>query len=147
MKKVFVLAIFLSLYFSGCTGNSSFYQPIDFTQPGDYYFGFMGADEKPVLEGILTVTEIKDSSLSGIYKITKVFDENFSGISVMRGIFSGDFSVNTNKVFLNFNPKVADNNVFVDFKVYKTLMLGKYYHSQSGTKISEGTFKSYKPNE
>jgi hypothetical protein len=117
---------------------------INFGTPDEYSFTMEDSTSVPVAEGTLKVTDVKDSTISGTYNLSKIYQEQYPGLNTMKGIFSGTISASVSKAFLNMNPKISDNNIFVNLNIYKSYMDGDWYYSTMQGKNSQGHFKAYK---
>jgi hypothetical protein len=147
IKKSFP-AIFLMLFILyGCNTGKVEYAEVNFSKPDEYFFIMEDSVKTTIAEGTLKIVEIQDSVVSGTYNFSKVYKENFSGYSSMKGIFSGFFYVYSNKAFLDMNPKIADNNVYVSVSIFSKSIEGEWYHSSLVGTSSKGRFKAYKLKE
>ena len=138
---VFLIILFLQL---GCNSGKVEYAEINFNKPDEYTFIMEDNAMIKLAEGTLTITDIKDSVISGNYIFSKVYNENFPGFNTMKGNFSGYFSDSGTKVFLNMNPKISDNNVFVNLYKTSTSYYGEWRHSTMAGNVSGGNFWVFK---
>jgi hypothetical protein len=145
MKNLGLSGLFIFIFLlCGCNSGKVEYADINFNQPDEYSFVMEDTAMVKLAEGTLTVTDIKDSAVSGNYNFSKVYKENFPGYNTMKGNFSGNYSPSGNKVFLNMNPKVTDNNVFVNLYITKTSLVGEWTYSTFSGTGSKGSFRAYK---
>lgn len=134
--------IFLFLLF-GCNSSNVKYAEIDFSKSHQYTFVMKDNAMIKLAEGILIVTDVKDSVISGTYNFSKVYNENFSGFNTMKGNFSGYRNATGDRVFLNMNPKISDNNIFVTLYKTQKSFYGEWTHSTITGKGSGGNFWVY----
>jgi len=146
MNKIFLLPVFLVVFLFSCNHGNTGGSGIGVSNLDEYSFVMSDSLSSPVAEGTLTVTDLKDSLISGTYNISKVYQDQYPGINTMKGYFSGVYNPVSNKLFLNMNPKVSDNNVFVKLTIYKSYLGGEWYYSTMVGKVSQGYFKANKLN-
>lgn len=109
-----------------------------------YYFQLSDSINQPLIEGKFKVVYINNGNLSGIYEISKKFSDSFSGFNMNNGTFTGTESSDKNRVFMNMNPKISDNNIFLDFNVSNEKLEGIWYHSTMLGKKAEGKLSGKK---
>jgi hypothetical protein len=145
MKRLELSAFFvLILLLYGCNSGKVEYAEINFNKPDEYSFVIEDNAMIKLAEGILTVTDVKDSVISGVYNFSKVYNENFPGFNTMKGNFSGYSNASGYKVFLNMNPKISDNNVFVHLYKTSTSYYGEWTQTTFSGKGSGGSFWVFK---
>ena len=144
MINKIVLLIFLIAIFFSCNHGNMDSSGINFGTPDEYSFVMEDSTSVPVADGTLKVTDIIDSTISGTYILSKIYQDQYPGLNTMKGIFSGIYNVSISKAFLNMNPKISDNNIFVNLNIYQTYLDGEWYYSTMQGKISQGHFKAYK---
>ena len=145
LEYTLILAVIVSGLYSCSSGNNNLtHSIINLDSPDSYYFEMLNSENVKILEGVLKVENVTDMDISGTYTFTKIYDEKFSGISVMKGNFSGQRNKSEKTLSLNMNPKVADNNIFVNLTVMKYYLMGSWIHSTMKGPVAKGVFTSYK---
>jgi hypothetical protein len=145
MKRLELSAFYILIFLIyGCNSGKVEYADINFGKPDEYSFVMQDTAMVNLAEGTLIVTHIKDSAISGKYNFSKVYKENFPGYNTMKGDFSGNYYSSSNKVFLNMNPKVSDNNVFVNLYLTKNSLAGEWTYSTLTGSDFKGNFRAYK---
>jgi hypothetical protein len=144
MKKFILLFVILIPAFFSCNSGKETYTLINLDVPDSYYFEMINSSNAKILDGILKVENISESDISGTYTIVNILDDKFSGLSTMKGNFSGQRNKSVNSINLNMNPKVADNNVFVNLTVMKYYLMGSWVHSTMKGPVDKGAFTVYK---
>jgi len=145
MKRLELSAFFIIIFLLyGCNSGKVEHADINFGSPDEYSFIMEDTAMVTLAEGTLNVTNIKDSAISGTYNFSKVYNSNFPGYSSMRGNFSGYINFSNSKVFLNMNPKVSDNNIFINLYITKTSLVGEWTYSTFSGVRSRGNFRVYK---
>lgn len=149
MGKYFILlllfAAILSLNSCSNTDCSSF--DIDsyyLQEDGNYRITLAGNDGKALAEILLTVKNRQKENISGTYAVSKIYIDTIPGFSTLKGIFSAKESESDNRVIMNMNPSVADNNVFIEFVLDKNNISGVWYTGGMLGKTSQGSVKGYK---
>lgn len=97
-----------------------------------------------LVEGILHIKDYDNEKISGTYTKDKVYSDNFPGFSSMKGSFSGNVDIKEKKAFLNLNPKLADNNIFINIEIKKDTLNGKWTFSNMTGAVSTGRFYAEK---
>ena len=141
----FSVLVFSTAFISCGSGSGTMHgQAINLDSPDSYYFEMATPENSKILDGIINFEKITDNEVSGTYSISNISDKNFTGLSGLNGNFSGQRSKKDNLIKLNMNPKVADNNIFVDLTIMKYYLLGSWVRSGLTGVISKGIFTSYK---
>lgn len=142
--KIFLLlflSIIILISFTSCGNFDCSTKDIDsyyLAEGGTYFFRMEDVNKQPILEGVLKVQKRKGLSMSGTYEITKVYKESYPGINSMMGTFTAKESDDDNTVYLNTNPKIADDNIIFEFNLMKNKIEGKWYRTTIKGKIDEG---------
>ena len=148
MKKIITLSfitLFSLLYFScGSNSDNVLHPLINIDVPDSYYFEMMNSDNAKILDGILKIENITEADVSGSYTISNVYDKTFPGLSSLGGKFTGQRKKSDNWLSLNLNPKIADNNIFVNLTVMKYYLMGSWVQSGMTGVSLRGAFNSYK---
>jgi hypothetical protein len=143
MRKIFLAALLLflggTIYYGcsvkcGCTTYCSMFC--------EQKFKFVMKDtlDQILVEGIMNFETADDNTFQGKYNFTKVYNNEFAGFSTMKGIFNGQYSTETKNGTINTNPKIADYNILIDFKILTKQLKGNFYLSTLKGKINGGTF-------
>ncbi|MGH2574414.1 MAG: hypothetical protein ACRDFC_01805 [Ignavibacteria bacterium] len=106
-------------------------------------FTIYDSTEGKIGEGILEIKKNDNNILSGIYKIMK-YPDVFPDYWPKEGFFEGNYNSNDNKIFLNMNPKLADNNVFINASRQNDSLFGKWSYSTILGESASGVFKAGK---
>ena len=149
MKKYFLLlsffALILSLYSCSNTDCSSF--DIDsyyLQEEGNYRLTLSGNTGNALAEILLTVKNREKANISGTYLVSKFYVDTIPGFSSLKGVFSAKESETDNRVIMNMNPSIADNNIFIEFALDKNNISGVWYTGGMLGKTSQGSVKGYK---
>ncbi len=137
---VFILLFFSLVYFS-CGNVDCSTKDIDtyyLAEGGTYFFKMEDKNNQPILEGTIFVKYRKGLIMSGTYEITKIYNESYPGINSMLGTFTAKESEDDNTVYLNTNPKIADDNIIFEFNLMKNKIEGKWYRTTMKGKVDEG---------
>ncbi|MGB9696221.1 MAG: hypothetical protein ACP5P3_03550 [Ignavibacteria bacterium] len=143
MKKIFSVALLFllaaSIYYGcsakcGCTTYCSMFC--------EQQFKFVMKDtlDQILVEGIMFFETADDNTFQGKYNFTKVYNNEFAGFSTMKGVFNGQYSTTAKSGTINTNPKIADYNILIDFKILTKQLKGNFYLSTLKGKINGGTF-------
>lgn len=115
MKKTFLRFsyLFLALILVSCSSSQ---QTSSRISTGDYTFTMYDANNKIIMSGVMTVSNIVNTDISGTYTITNMAQPDFAARDAMQGKFAGNIENNTSAVFINTNPMIADANVFFNLR-------------------------------
>jgi hypothetical protein len=147
MKKLYFLLLLPLLYFYGCTGGCTTSCTSESCKDlicGKYYYTFSDSLDNKLVEGVINVSDCEGDKISGTYSKDKIHNDSFSGYSSLKGFFSGNVDVKEKKAFINLNPKIADNNIFVNVEIKKETLSGKWTYSTMRGKIGWGNFSAVK---
>lgn len=144
MKTIF--ANFFLIFIIVAAGCGSSYEETNFTfGVGKYKFTMSDSTGKKLAEGTLNVkTYDSKNEISGTYDFTKIYQKDFPGLSVMDGEFGGNVNKTQKRVFINTNPKIADNNVFWNLDIKKSSLSGEWVHSVFRGTSNKGKIKIYR---
>ncbi|MCX7834395.1 MAG: hypothetical protein N2490_09330 [Ignavibacteria bacterium] len=140
------ISLLLLLIFYSCSNVDCTTKEIDkyyLSAGGTYFFKMEDKDKKPILEGIIYVRYRTKLNMSGTYEITKIYNESYPGIKSMMGTFTAQESEDDNTVYLNTNPKIADDNIIFEFNLMKNKIEGKWYRTTLKGKIDEGDLSGH----
>jgi len=142
----FILFAVLVIAYQGCTcgcPENRDYDAVDFVlKHNNYKFVMNDSLESKILEGTLAIESIKADAFSGSYKLTNVYQKDFPGLGSMFGKFEGRITDNNTKGYINTSPKIADNNVFMNFSINKDTLTGDWHHSVFRSGFSKGFFQA-----
>lgn len=96
---------------------------------------------KKILDGKLTVKDYLLDKISGTYELTNVYQEDFIALGVMNGEFDGNVIQDSNTVFINTNPRIADANVFWNMKIKSSSVSGEWRYSVFRGSVNSGKVK------
>ncbi len=96
---------------------------------------------KKILDGNLTVKDYLVNDISGTYEIVNVYQKDFIALGVMDGTFDGNVMQDSNTVFINTNPRIADANVFWNMKIRSTSVSGEWRYSVFRGSVNKGKVK------
>ena len=117
---IYVICCSLVIIYYGCSCGCPVPTEEEITNKvmgkGEYNLVMEDSSGVKILDGVLKVVKAGKNAISGSYSLTKVYMENFPGLYSMKGVFSGSVDSSSNKVFINTNPKVADNNVTLNLE-------------------------------
>lgn len=141
MLKTFLIPFLIYIAFIVGCGTSKI-DKLKLTISGKYYFVMYDSAAEKLAEGTMEIAEPDNTLLSGSYIFTKKYAEDFPAYSTMKQNFEGNLTDNGGKIFLNLNPKIADNNVFISADVSVDSLNGKWtYSTMKGIKDS-GKFRA-----
>ncbi len=138
----FIFIPFL-LYFAFIIGcGTSKIDIVKLNISGKYYFVMYDSSAGQLAEGNLQISKTDNTLLSGTYKFTKKYSQDSPVYGTMKGYFEGNLTDNGSKAFFNMNPKLADNNVFINAEVAVDSLNGMWtYSTMKGVKDS-GKFRA-----
>lgn len=132
MKKyltLLVLTIVLTLTISGCMrcqNNIVFTSPLVESFLSNYSFVMTDSTGVTVLEGTMKPKIFEDPDFTGVFAVTKVTNENYSSVIPQGGKFTGVLDEKKKKAFINLNPALSDNNVFLRFDIKDNELIGTW---------------------
>ena len=147
MKKLYLLLLLPLVIYYGCSGgctSSCTSESCSALLSGKYNYTMTDSSDNKLLEGIIKFTEFDNEKIGGIYTKEKIYNDSFPGYYSMKGSFSGTIDVTEKKVFVNANPKLADNNVFINFEIKKDSLIGKWTFSTMKGVAGNGRFFAVK---
>jgi len=144
MKKIYLLLLLsFVVYYYGCSGGcttSCTSETCSDLISGKYKYTMTDTSDAKLIEGILNIKDHDNERISGTYTKDKVYNDNFPGYSSLKGAFSGNVDIKEKKAFINANPKIADNNVFINFEIKKDSLIGRWTFSTMKGEITRGLF-------
>ena len=127
MKRVyFLLVVLLSVVILSCSGSK--YKPVPL-QTGNYSFTMSDSSGNRLIDGDMKLDTNAQGKITGTYSITKKYVDSFPGLSTMTGACEGTYVKSEGMIHLNMNPKLADANVFIGAKIYRTSLAGEWNFS------------------
>jgi len=141
LKKIFyfILVVVSAAYF-GCSGNGN--KPSSVSEE-NYKYSFSDTSNISFIEGKMKLL-VNGESLTGEYTIDTSFSESPSGLSSLQGILSGNIEDKGKRIFLNMNPKHADNNIFVYADIVPDSIKGYWVNSSIVGIKAKGNFIAVK---
>jgi len=135
MKKYLTLLVFavvLAYAVSGCMrcqNNIVFTSPLVESFLSNYNFVMTDSTGTTVLEGTMKPKIFEDPDFTGVFAVTKVTDARYSSVIPQGGKFSGVIDEKNKKAFINLNPRLSDNNVFLRFDIKENELNGTWEKS------------------
>jgi hypothetical protein len=127
MKRVYFLYIVLfSIGIISCSASK--YTPVPL-KTGNYSFTMSDSSGNKLIDGSIKLDTNSMGKISGTYSITKKYVTDFPGLSTMTGNCEGTYEKSEGMIHLNMNPKLADANVFIGAKIYRTSLAGEWSFS------------------
>ena len=139
--KIFSVLIIFSVIYLGCSGNDN--KTSSMVQSENYKYSFFDASGNSFMEGKL-ILRSGGEKLTGEYTIDTSFVERPSGFSSLPGILSGNINTKEMTVFLNLNPKIADNNIFIYADMVPDSLNGYWIQSTMVGIKAKGDFRAVK---
>jgi hypothetical protein len=141
----YLIILMLSFYVLGCS-QPKYIEPTKPFPVGDYQYTGYDKGGVKLVEGQLSITSVESRrvqseeqiQVKGNWQLNKVGDQERIGPQVGAGELIG--SIIKGELYLNLNPNMADNNVFL-----RGTIEGKRFHGTWSFKgyagaINEGTF-------
>lgn len=147
MKKIYFLFLLPIIYFYGCMGGCTSSCSLESCKDlvcGKYYYTMLDSNDNKLIEGIINMSDCDGNQIGGTYSKDKIYNDNFPGYKSMLGFFSGNVDVKDKKGFINTNPKLADNNIFINFEIKKDSLTGKWTYTNLVGTIARGNFYAVK---
>lgn len=139
--------VLLAVTYSGCTNCTDkevVYSPFVKSLIGIYNFSMTDSTGKTIVEGIISPKEFNDPNISGTYTVTNFVESSFKSEINQLGSFTGVIDEKSRKIFVNMNPKVADNNIFLRLEVFGTELKGTWEKSTMMGLKGNGNFSASK---
>jgi hypothetical protein len=127
MKYIYCALLFtICIVVISCSGSK--YTPSSF-KTGSYSFSMSDSSGNTLVEGDMKLDTNAEGKIYGSYSFTNKYITNFPGYSTMTGSCEGTYVRSENMIHLNMNPKVADANVFIGARVYRSSLAGEWSFS------------------
>ena len=139
--------VLLVVTYSGCTNcadKEAVYTPFVKSLFGNYNFRMTDTTGATLVEGIIIPKEFIDPNISGTYTVTNFLESSFKTEINQSGNFTGVLDEKARKIFVNMNPKVADNNIFLRLEVVGTELKGTWEKSTMMGLKGKGNFTASK---
>lgn len=140
MVKTFSIPILCAALILGC--GASKIDKVKLNISGNYYFVMYDSSGGQLAEGSMQISKTDNTLLSGTYKFTKKYAQDSPVYGTMKGFFDGNLTDNGSKAFFNMNPKIADNNVFINAEVAVDSLNGKWTQSSMKGIKDSGKFRA-----
>jgi hypothetical protein len=147
MKKLYLFLLLPLFIYIGCTGGCTTTCTSESCSDlisGKYNYTMTDSTDNKLIEGVLIFTGYDNEKISGTYTKDKVFNDSFPGFKSMKGSFNGNVDVNEKKAFINTNPKIADNNILINFAIMKDSLAGRWTFSTMRGTMATGNFYAKK---
>ena len=146
---LYILAaiVLIAVTYSGCTNCAEkevVYSPFVKALLGNYNFRMADSTGSTVVEGVISPKEFTDPNISGTYTVTNYLEGSYKTEINQSGNFTGVLEEKTRKIFINMNPKVADNNIFLRLEVIGTELKGTWEKSTMMGLKGKGNFTASK---
>ncbi len=123
MKNIYFPLLFIfSAFVISCSGSK--YTPVDI-KTGNYSFSMSDSIGNTLADGDMNI-DTSAGKVSGTYSFTKKYVSDFPGLSTMGGSFAGTYEKSEGMVHINMNPKLADANVYIGARVYRSSLAGEW---------------------
>jgi hypothetical protein len=127
MKYIYCTLFFLfSIAIISCSGSK--YTPAAL-KTGNYSFSMSDSTGNTLVEGDMKLDTNAEGKIYGTYSFTNKYVTDFPGFSTMTGSCEGTYVKSEGMIHLNMNPKVADANVFIGARVYRSSLAGEWSFS------------------
>jgi hypothetical protein len=138
MRNIYfpLLFIFSALILS-CSGSK--YTPVDI-KTGNYSFSMSDSTGNTLVDGDMKIDTTSTGKVSGTYSFTKKYVSDFPGLSTMGGSFAGTYEKKEGMVHINMNPKLADANVYIGARVYRSSLAGEWSFTTIKGVLATGKF-------
>ena len=107
---------------------------------GEYqYTGYDKGGEK-IVEGRLSIESLASTQIKGSWQLNKIGNPEKLGPQVGKGTFAGE--IKEDRVTINLNPEMADNNVNLAGRIDGLNFRGTWSFSGFAGEINRGTFEA-----
>ena len=148
MKLIYtVLSILFAITYYGCTNTNCSTFDLDtyyLQENTDYRFTMLTQENVPVADIMVSVTTRDRYNINGNNSIIIAYTDTVVSLSSIKRAFSAKEEEDDNRVLLNTNPKIADGNIFFDFRLDKNRVEGQWYYSSMKGKKASGKLTGYK---
>lgn len=143
MKLIIFIAIIPVLFISACNSSKELGDDLEFVK-GDYTYNLLDSSGKKLASGSFVIAEINGKDVSGTYSFDEMFVNDFPGRESMTGKFSGQLGADNKTLWINTNPKLSDNNVFMNITAGKFSYLGEWRFSTMRGSVGTGKIQLFK---
>ncbi len=150
MKTVKLLLILLAIASTTlygcmrCNNNVIFTSKFVESFLASYDFTMTDSLGNKVAEGQFRPKIFEDPDITGFTKVFNVYNDRYKTILGAGGNFFGTLDEKNKKGFVNLNPKIADNNIFLRFSVTDNELNGTWEYSTMRGIVEKGVFKAVK---
>lgn len=146
MKKIYFLFLFPLIYYYGCTGGCSTSCSADCWDLicGKYYYTIYDSLDSKLVEGVINISDCVGNTIGGTYSKDKIYNDTFSGYASLKGFFNGNVDTKEKKANINLNPKISDNNIYINIDIKKESLTGKWTYSTMKGRFGSGKFLAVK---
>jgi len=150
MKKylaLYTLLVVLAISAFGCSrcdNNTVFTSKLVESFLDTYNFTMTDSSGNSILEGTFRPKNFVDPEISGLYAVVNVVDSKYSSLLSMSGQFTGSLDEKNKKAFVNMNPKISDQNIFLRLDIINDELVGTWEKSGMTGITDKGRFKATK---
>lgn len=106
----------------------------------DYDYTLTDTSGNKLIDGTIVMKVYEEPEFTGTYTRRTSYVDNFQGLNSLSGKFSGNLDEKKKTGFINMNPKLADNNIFLNFKIYSDSLSGTWIYSTMAGVKNRGNF-------
>jgi hypothetical protein len=150
MKNIIILIIIaaiIPLTFYGCMrcqNKTVVTSPFVESFLDNYNYELTDSSGTKLAEGTLRTRVYTEPDFKGTYTAAKLNGDNALTILPLEGKLTGTLDEKNKKAFINMNPGIADDNVFLRFKVSEDGLVGTWERSGMMGIKGKGLFKAVK---
>ena len=136
---VWAIILLLSLPASHCSRSNKVRQ----SQPsplGEYQYTGYDKRGNKIVEGRLSILSLESTHIKGSWQLNQLGNPEKLGPQVGKGTFVGE--INEDRVSINLNPEMADNNVNLTGRIDGVNFRGTWSFSGFAGEINRGTFEA-----
>jgi hypothetical protein len=145
--KLVLIAAIIPLTFCGCMrceNKTVFTSPFVESFLANYNYELIDSAGNKLTDGTLRTRIYKEPDFTGTFTASKLTEDNALKILPSDGKLTGTLDEKNRKGFINMNPAIADDNVFLRFTVTESALDGTWERSgMTGTK-AKGFFRAVK---
>ena len=136
---IWAIILLLSFPAAHCSRSNKVRQ----SQPsplGEYqYIGYDKSRNK-IVEGRLSIDSLESTHIKGSWQLNKIGNPEKLGPQVGQGTLAGE--INEDRVTINLNPEMADNNVNLTGRIDGVNFRGTWSFAGFAGEINRGTFEA-----
>jgi hypothetical protein len=107
---------------------------------GEYQYTGYDKGGNKIVEGRLSIESLASTQIKGNWQLNKIGNPEKLGPQVGKGTFAGE--IIEDKVTINLNPEMADNNVSLTGRIDGGNFRGTWSFSGFAGEINRGTFEA-----